>query len=320
MTGAINVVGVRIRRALGTVRRRRPMRLFQETFVASLIIVLPLPALAHPSRGIAVTPDGTVYFSDLTRIWRIAGDKRILVRDNRGRHSHAMIVDRSGTLVWEESDYDPATAGYRESIWQLGPRGPQRRFGPAANPPLGLGIARDSRGCSYRVDEPRRGGEALLFRLCPGRPAERLAGSAAAAAAFTPALVNDVAGVALAPDGRFVFRHGESVRMVDAAGRMTMVATGLARENFGIAMDRQSRLLVAEFDRRRVVRIAGGRRAIVARSPDGWAPSGVAVGPDGTIFVLEASVHRPGAPLRMQVRAVTPGQAARLVARLTVAQ
>ena len=282
-------------------------------------VLAAAPASAHPSRGIAVGPGGKVYFSDLTRIWRIEGDKRVLVRDNRGNHSHAMIVDPSGTLAWEESDYDPATGRYLETIWQLGPRGPQRRFGPALNPPLGIGIARDRAGCTYRVDQRGRGGPALVFRRCPGRATERLVGSEAAAKGFHPELVNDVGGVAFTPDGHFLFRHGGAVRKIDAAGRVTTVASGFADENFGIAMDRGGRLLVAEFNRRRVVGVAGGKRSVAAVSPPGWAPSGVAAGPAGRFYVLEASIYRPGRPLRMQVREID-GPRATLVARLTVAE
>lgn len=251
------------------------------------------------------------------RLWRIDGDKRVLIRDNRGHHTHGLIVDASGHLVWEESRYDPATGDYTEVIWELGPRGPVARFGPLKAPPMGLGIARDAQGCTYRVDQPGRAGPALAYRRCPGRPAERLVGSVAAAAAFRPILANDVAGVAFSPDGRFLFRQGGTVHSIDRDGRIRLVAGRLSSDNFGIGVDPQGRLLVAEFDRRRVIRIAGAHREVVATAPAGWAPTGVATGPDGRIYILEASLHVPGQPLRMQVRALRDGRAT-LIARLTV--
>jgi DNA-binding beta-propeller fold protein YncE len=275
--------------------------------------------VAHPARGIAVSRDGHVYFSDLTRIWRIDGGKRTLIRDNHGHHSHSLIVDASGTVVWEESAYDPATDRYTETIWELGARGPRPRFGPLRSPPLGLGLARDARGCTYRVDLPAQGANGFAVRRCSNERPRLIFGSAAAARAFRPVLINDVAGVAFAPNGNFWFRDNGIVRSVDAAGRMRIIARGLSPDRFGIAADRQGRLLVAEFDRRRVLRIDGARREVVATSATGWAPTGVAVASDSRLFVLEATLYRRGDPLRMQVRQLAPGPP-RLIARTTVAE
>ena len=286
--------------------------------LAAIVLAVTGPAAAHPSRGIAVTPDGKLYFSDLTRIWRIDGTRLHLVRDNRGHHTHALAVDASGQLVWEESDYDPDRNRYLETVWELTPRGPARRFGPLFSPPMGLGIVRDSAGCTWRADQPSRDAEALVYRKCPRRTPQLMLGRQSAASRFRPTLINDVGGALLDRRGRFVFRQGTTVRAIDAAGRMTILATGISQENFGIALDRTDALLVTEFDNRRLIRIKGGQRHVVARSPMGWAPTGVAVGLDGTIHVLEASIYRRGQQPRVQVRALTYGRPPRLLARVTL--
>lgn len=287
--------------------------------VALLALLLPATAPAHPSRGIAVAPDGAVYFSDLIRIWRIDGTRLRLVHRNPGTHSHALALDPAGRILWEESAYDPASGRYRETIWQFAGGRVSRRFGPLSPPPRGLGISVDRDGCSFHSDQVRRGGPAIVHRRCPGRPPMRLFGSAADDRAFRPVLVNDVAGVALAPDGRFVFRHGRAVREIDRRGRVRLLAADVADENFGIALDPAGGLLVVENRNRRVLRFAGGRRRTAATTPAGWAPTGVAAA-GGAIVLLEASDHRPGRPTRMRVRRVDGDGRSRLLATVTVPQ
>ena len=277
------------------------------------------PAAAHPSRGIVVDRSGDIYFSDLVRIWRIRGDRLELVRDNRGSHTHGMIIDASGTVVWEESRYDPAGPTYLETVWRLNGGQPSRRFGPLRRPTLGLGIARDGAGCTCRANQVGVNGPPLVHRLCPGRRPQRLLGTTADEARYRPELINDAGGVAFGRDGSFLFRIGDTVRSADPSGRVRTIASGFARENFGIAADPAGALLVVEHGNRRVVRVTSGRRQVVATTPPGWGPTGVAVR-GGSLLVLEASDYRAGAPIRMRVRQVGPRGRSRLLAQVTVPQ
>ena len=282
-------------------------------------LLLPAAALAHPSRGIVAGSDGAIYFSDLVRIWRLDGTRLRLIRRNPGTHTHALALDPAGGIVWEESAYDPAGRRYSETIWQFAGGRASRRFGPVSPPPRGLGISIDRDGCSFHADQLRRGGPALVHRRCPGRAPVRLVGSAADDRAFRPTLVNDVAGVALAPDGRFVFRHGGSVRSVDRRGRVRLLAANVADENFGIALDAAGGVLVVENRNRRVLRFAGGRSQVAATTPAGWGPTGVAA-VRGAILLLEASEQRPGQPTRMRVRRLDGDGRSRVLAQVVVPQ
>ena len=230
-----------------------------------------------------------------------------------------MAIDASGQLVWEESRYDPASRAYTEFVWQLSGNRPTPRFGPLRNPAPGLGITSDSAGCTWRYDRVGQGGPALVHRLCPGRRSVRLHGTAADEARFRPELVSDSGGVALARDGSFLFRHGGTVRAVDRNGGVRTVATGLGADNFGIALDQAGRLLVAEHGNRRVVRISGRQRQVVATSPPGWAPTGVAAR-RGAVYVLESSDYRRGRPPRMRVRQIGSDGRPRLIAQVEVPQ
>ena len=287
--------------------------------LAAALAVATAPTAAHPARGIAVAPDGRVYFSDLERIWTIGRDGRLsLLREHRGIHTHALAITRSGDLYGEDSNYHPVDQSYWESVWRITPKGRfSYVYGPTRSVARGVGLTRDGSGCSFHSDQTGQGGLPLVHRLCPGLPVERLVGSAADDRMFRPVLVNDVAGTALA-GGNFYFRQGDSVRKVARDGRMTVIASGLAKENFGIAMDGAGALYVAEFGRRRLLRIAAdGRRNVVATSAAPWGPTGVAAS-RGALYLLETTEYRRGVATRVRVRRIDPRGRARVLTEIAI--
>ncbi|MFA9201460.1 MAG: hypothetical protein ACEQR8_09810 [Cypionkella sp.] len=85
-----------------------------------------------------------------------------------------------------------------------------------------------------------------------------------------------------------------------------MLATGIARGNFGLALGAPGSVYIAEWEKRRVVLAHRGRLRTAARSAAGWAPSGVAWRA-GVLYVLEATIHQPGKPDRLRVRRIGQG-------------
>ena len=266
--------------------------------LAALALLLPAAALAHPSRGIVAAADGRVYFSDLLRIWTISPDGRqSVVRGPNGGHTHELFLASDGALYGEDSHY--ADGSYTSALWRRNVNGRIAfLFGPAANPPPGLGVVRDNRGCTYQSDKTRTGA-LVLCRRCAGR-SERLRG----ATAPPRELLSNIAGAATGPGG-FYFRRGPTVHRVDPSGRTMLVAIGLSAENFGLAVDPDGSLYVAEFAYGRVVRVdRDGRRSVAAKSPAPWAPTGVAYA-GRSLYLLEAS--RAGSN-RMRVRRIHGGR------------
>lgn len=282
-----------------------------------LILVLAGGAAAHPSRGIVATTDGRIYFSDLERLWVIGRNGRLSkLREARDRHTHDLFLDRAGNVIGEDSHYAGGT--YRESIWQLAPAGRFRiLYGPTHRVARGMGIVRDARGCTYHADQVMPARRPIVHRRCPGRPAERLVGSAADDAAFRQDLVSNVAGATIDRGNGFLFRQGTSIRRIDPDGSLRTVAARIADENFGIAVAGNA-VLVAEARARRVVRIeANGRRSIAATSARPWFPTGVAVA-RGSLYLLEATDYRRGVATRMRVRRIDRDAGTRVLATVAI--
>ncbi len=238
---------------------------------------------------------------------------------DRDRHTHEIALDPAGKVIGEDSVYNPATGVYSGELWQIPPNGRFRTIYPlTTRMERGVGVFRDARGCTYQVNETAGTRRALVHRRCPNGRIERLVGSAADDRSFNKQLLSNVAGAALGPDGSFYFRQGTMVRKIGADGTVSVVAAGLARENYGIALDRDGSILVVEGAARRIVRVSpGGRRTLAATSARPWSPTGVAVGRDG-LYLLEASDYRRGVETRMRVRRIAPNGNSSLLATVSI--
>jgi len=264
------------------------------------------PAVAHQPRGIVVGRDGTVFFSTLVKIRAVSPKGKLrTVRENAQGHTHALALAADGAIWGDQSAYDSADGSYHEAIWRMLPDGSLTfRYGPRKGTERGIGLLRDRHGCAWHADQAAPGGAMLVHRKCLGRPVERMFGSARDDSAYKPVLVADLGGTALASDGSFIFRDRGTIRRIAPDGKATVLARGLAAENFGIALEPDGAVLVAEHSKRRVVAVSPGRRTqVVATSPAPWGPTGL-TWDKGALYLLEASDHRPGTPDQMRVRRI----------------
>ncbi|WP_133366656.1 hypothetical protein [Qipengyuania sediminis] len=217
-------------------------------------------------------------------------------------HIHALALAADGSVWGEGSVFIPANETYREAIWRYRPgRGVDYRTGPLVDPEPGLGLLRDSKGCTWQLGQAARTGAKLVYRKCGAAPARLVFGAVSDARGYRPILKLDRAGTALDGNGHLLFRDGDKVRRVAADGRAETLASGLSRDGFGLAAIPGGGVLVAEFARARVVEVRAGRTRVIDRSAPGWAPTGIARR-GGTLHILEASLHRPGTPDRLRVR------------------
>src|SRR5687768_2486377 len=104
-------------------------------------------AFAHPSYGLVEARDGSLYYSDLAKIWRIAPDgARSVALD--GVHAHELALDAQGRVIGEDVRYLGGDR-YENRTWRLVP-GHAPQLGPWRD---GFwrddGFVRDASGARY---------------------------------------------------------------------------------------------------------------------------------------------------------------------------
>ena len=80
-------------------------------------------SIAHPGIGLVYDGDRTIYYTDLTHIWKLDienGEREIAVSDV---HSHELCLDQDGNLYGEHYWYDADHQIFKNYLWKLSKRG-----------------------------------------------------------------------------------------------------------------------------------------------------------------------------------------------------
>jgi len=269
------------------------MRTWSLALPAALAAVsLAEVGVAHPPVSVVMDGRGFVYYSDLQDVWRISptGTRTIAVI---GVHTHQLFVDAENRLYGEDATYDDATGQPYHRVWRLDPDGTLIDLIPRRAGYLwdyaDFGFVRDRMGVAYVLQHS--GGPALVRIGATGRVSRTT-------------LPRRDPGFALPTrDDRVVITAGRDLLRADPRRQQATVwkddLAGLTprvvdvqdrHALLGLWSDRQGRIYVAAYGGAAVIRIGtDGESSIVARSPDGWAPSGGMVGPDDSLWLLETS-------------------------------
>jgi hypothetical protein len=271
---------------------RLKIRLGMKTHVLSIFILSLCPAaFGHPGIGIVMDKQGVIYYTDLSRVWRLEpdGSRRVAVP---GVHTHELYLDEMGYLYGEHLWYEgEATNRWGHYVWRLSPEG---RLDTVIPPSEGFlmhySFVRDRTGNHYWAE---RGVTTRIFRR---DPRGRL--SVLASAAF-----RDARWMHSTPGGVVYIIDLQDLVRIDPSGTVHTMARNLAgrglssvpagaRHNLmGLWTDAAENVYVAVYSDRVVKRISpGGEVSVAARSALPWSPAGGLVGPDGSIYLLEISL------------------------------
>lgn len=248
--------------------------------VCLLLFVASAAAWAHPGVGIVMDRSGSVFYTDLAHVWRIAPDgrKSIAVRDV---HTHELAIDGEGNLFGEDSEYLGADR-YRHRVWRRSPEGRLFDVVPWSD---GFwrqyGFIRDRAGAMYWVQCPDR--------VCVIR--KRTPDGRTTTVAPNERFNNYINWIAAGPEGSLYVVDGQDLRRVSREGRITTVARNLGTHLMGLwSDDARKSVYVAVYGRNAVLLVGpDGRSKTVARTDPPWAPSGVTVAPNGDLWILEYS-------------------------------
>lgn len=281
--------------------------------VVSLLMCVSVSAVAvaHPGDGIVVTPDGTIYFTDVVRkvIWKLSTDGT-LSPAKRDRWTHSLFLAADGTLYYER-EVQRGDA-WLMSFWKMSPDGqhvrliePQldgRQFG-------GGPFVVDDEGSVYYGNHPARERRALLMKRTPQGEVSVLTGLGTGElhqdGPRDRATIRIITAMTRGPQGAIYFTDRHHVRCVTDDGKVTTVVSGLLDEKpadppqkrgpattinrlYGLTVGKDGTIYVAYHSGRRVIRIDAQEKISTAyETSRPWAPVGVAVA-GTTLYVLES--------------------------------
>lgn len=282
---------------------RRTLLIVVLTIVAICSLLL-VKTQAHPAWGIVVDRQGQVFFSDLVNVWKIDTQGKLsLFRAGRD-HTHDLNIDEAGNIYGAENSYDPATQRFFSAIWKMTPAGSSSYLlSSTENPPPGTSIWKDAQSNEYRVDDHPKG-ELLVLKRTRSGSVSVLVGRSDALRNYRQGAPYSVGGIAFGADGALYFTHGSNVSKLTPSGALTALTRKVAVEKpsgntaeetglFGIAVDAQGNAFVADYNNRRILKIAsGGALSTVLSAEPPWSPTGVAWR-DGNLYVLEFGYTPP---------------------------
>lgn len=258
-------------------------------------LLLPSRAEAHEGWGIVVDATGRVYFGDIPAniIWTISNDGK-LERVALRKHSHALFLDSAGNV----HGTNPHLTLPIRSVWRLTPNGYLTDvIPPTENLRLGLqSFIMDGAGNMYSANA--RNAETpdlVLLKRSPEGAITTLAGNTVGHAdgAGSQAKFMGIDGMAWGPDGALYLADGPYVRRVALDGAVSTLGVGPLTERkwdedlLGIDVDATGNVYAADYANRRILKITpAGAVSIVLRTGAFWAPTGIAVAPDG-LYVLD---------------------------------
>lgn len=255
------------------------------------------PVLAHPAVSVVRDSRGNVYYSDITRIWRLtpSGEHTVFVPQV---HTHELAVDSADRLLGEHLWYDSSRREpWVHYLWRATPDGRVEKL--TADTPgfrRDHGFAVDHLDRAHWVDRSPENGAAILRRERDGRMTP-LARSAA---------LRNVRWLTCAPDGTVYLINDAHLVRVTADGRTQLLARNLAETAaadpshmvMGLSADDTGTVHVAVAELGVVKRVASdGVVTVVARSATPWKPSGILAARDGTLWILE---YEPGNAMRLR--------------------
>lgn len=259
---------------------------------------------AHPAWGIVVDRQGQIYFSDLEVVWKIdsQGNLSVFREGVSGRHVHDITIDAEDNIYGVDNAYNPQTEKFPRALWKMSPKGEFSYLVPMTNNlPIGISVWRDSDGNTYSV-EPYNNEkkETKIIKRTPGGRTSLFAGGKYGYldGQKDKAEFSVITDMAFGKDKAIYLTDTDKVRKIDEYGMVTTIyCSDVSAKNpkspktssrlFGLIVDWQNNVIVADSENRRVLKISpGGESTALLSAEQPWSPNGVALDKSG-LYVLE---------------------------------
>ena len=261
-------------------------------------LALPQLALAHPGWGLVINGQGSVYFTDLERVWKIdpEGVVSIFIEDV---HAHDLYLDEAGTLYGEHEWYEEHTETFHVRYWKASPEG---HVSDISEDDAARFFDRwDAQGNRYHLFNDRE--KAVVTKTTPDGNTRRIAGGpfGYVDGAGQQARFRLFGTSVLGPDGSLYVTNGGLVRKIAPDATVTTLVgpdqdfphsiqdNGRPRYSalLGLAVDADGTVFFADIDQRTVFKVTPDGTVTTVLSPEAlWMPSGLTL-VEGSLYILE---------------------------------
>jgi sugar lactone lactonase YvrE len=249
------------------------------------LIFIAWESRGHPGIGIVQDSRGTVYFTDLKQVWKIAPDGKMSVAVPNV-HTHELCLDAQDNLYGEHLSADADKWSNR--VWRMKPNGALTNVIPLREGLnlLDYSFVRDRSGSMYWAD--------------PSQPTIKKRLPHGIVTNYAAADFRMVQRMTATPEGILFLMDGANLRRVFTNGQVTTLRTNLSELNpapanvsernyhMGLWTDRNNNVYVAVAMEHLVMRVQpDGQTSVAARSSEGWSPSGGMFDRQTNLWLLE---------------------------------
>src|SRR5688572_20858976 len=262
----------------------------------SACFLIPCLSWAHPGVGIVQDSKGNVFYTDLEQVWQITpeGKKRIAVKNV---HTHELYLDAQDNLFGEDVRYEgEKTDKYHHRIWKRSPNGNVTELlGERPGFRDDMGFVRDKQGNQYWISYNQKP-LAIRKRNAQGK----------ITTIVTDKPLGHLSWLAVSADGNTLYATSSAgFSAIDPKGKVTSLLHESHAERqmlFGIWPAKNGEVYVADYGQNAIKKVAkSGEVSDVAKTAAPWAPSGITIAPDGSLWLLEYSVSN-----KARVRKIAP--------------
>ena len=249
---------------------------------------------AHPGIGIVMDSEGSVYYTDLKQVWKLAPDGKKSIAVNNV-HSHELFMDAQDNLYGEHLWYEgEVTDTWGHRIWRRSPDGTVTDIIPSRK-----GFREDYNDFSFVQD-----GSGNMYWAARGHPTIiKKRGPGGAVTDLTQAEFEDVRWMMATSEGAIYLIDLYDLIHITSQGRIEILAKDLAgnRQSPQLGKDRHAIMGLWRDTRKNLYTAVAADRAVKQISPDGhvrvvartsppWTPTGGLVTKQGVLWLLEYSV------------------------------
>ncbi|MBA4852270.1 SMP-30/gluconolactonase/LRE family protein [Emticicia sp. BO119] len=246
-------------------------------------------AYTHPGIGIVTNTKGEIFYSDLSRVWKVSADGKTKTIVVPKVHTHELYMDKQDNLYGEHLWYEgEAIDKWGHFVWKYDSEGKFIKVKPDTEGFLSnYSFTRDAQGNMYWIERGKK--ESILMK-------RDVAGKVSILQTLK---TTDVRWQYCQEDGTFFYVDDNDLFKIKD-GKVSTVSLNLdevrARKIrftpnhsiFGMWTDNAENVYVAVYENREIRKIqTNGKVSVAYTAPVGWHPTGGLFDKDGNLWVLE---------------------------------